>query len=313
MLCLIFLVFSCSTGTVDSECDNICCQTPCYEGPFDPPWLSAYDYGLEFWAATGVKLNNDNKVLETDHLLIYSDASEDWAKIEMGRIGEEVLELITGLFQVTPPEIGINDRYSKIEVYAMRRISSIGTVADINGYIDYAPDTYNTGIDPGWVREVAEHECTHTVQFRLGGTYSVVWCWFTEGLAEAVSDGGPFPPIRCWPEVEDFQNRSDSVNPIAIRVIEDIPDYETNPSQQAALYYPLFGLAVRYLVDPHGHGKTYLDIKSMFADIGGGMDFLQAFEIHMGMSVSTYETHFYEWMEVFLPKSCEQQVPGSMF
>lgn len=305
IILLILFLISCSTG--DGEpgvTDNICGQEPCYEGPFDEPWISAYDCGLEFWAATGVMLNNDNKVLETDHLLIYSDASEDWAKIEMGRMGEEVLAMIMGLFRVTPEEIGITDLYSKIEVYALRRINSFGTVADINGYIGYAPDTYNSAIDPAWIRETAEHECTHTVQFRLGGTYSVVWCWFTEGLAEAVSDGGPFPPIRCWPEVEAFLNQPGSVNPLTIRVIEDIPDYETNPSLMSSQYYPLFGLAVRWLLDPMGQAKSHVDVKHLFRDISAGMGFSEAFQKHMGISRDYYRDHFYELMQAYLPASC---------
>ena len=305
ILLILLLLTYCGTGDSRTDTiDNICGQEPCYEGPFEAPWISAYDTGLEFWAPTGVRLNNDNKVLETENLLIYSDASEDWAKIEMGRTGESALALIMGLFQVTPQEIGIVDLYSKIEVYSMRRLNSIGTRADINGYINWAYDTYNTAIEESWILETAEHECTHTVQFRLGGTYSVVWCWFTEGLAEAVSDGGVFPPIRCWQEVVVFQNQVGSVNPITIRFIEDIPDYETIPAQRSAEYYPMFGLAVRYLVDPEGLGKTYIDVKAMFVDIRAGMNFAEAFEIHMGMSLEYYEEHFYALMQAYLPAEC---------
>jgi hypothetical protein len=305
-LALAIALTGCSAGEGDAGGpDNICGQEPCYEGPFEAPWISAHDYGLEFWAATGALLTNDNRVLETEHLLIYSDASEDWAKIEMGRTGEEALALIMGLFQVTPEELGIVDMYSRIEVYSMRRLNNIGTVADINGYINWAHDTTNSSIDPSWVLETAEHECTHTVQFRLGGTYSVVWCWFTEGLAEAVSDGGMYPPLRCWPEVEAFRNRPNSVNPVSVRVLEDIPDWTSSNGAVASVYYPLFGLAVRWLLDPNGHGKTCIDVKQMFRDIAGGMDFFQAFQTRMGISMESYRDHFYGWMEGFLPDSCD--------
>lgn len=300
----IFLLLCCACESGSGITDNICGQEPCYQGPFDPPWLSAHDYGLEFWDPAGGLLTNDNKVLETEHLLIYSDASEDWAKIKMGRTGESALALIMGLFQVTPEELGIVDLYSKIEVYSLRRfITNSGTRADINGYINWAYDTYNSSIDPDSIVQSAKHECTHTVQFRLGGLYQEVWCWFTEGLAEAIS-GGVFRPITCWQEVEEWRQDPDHVNPISIRIPEDMPGWNINGGQTASEYYPVFGLAVRYLVDPQGYGGTCIQVKNMFRDIAGGMDFPQAFQKHMGMSLALFESHFWELMQAFLPPVC---------
>lgn len=302
----LLLCCACSSGEGESDViDNICGQTPCYEGPFEAPWLSAYDYGLEFWDPAGGRLTNDNRVLETGHLLIYSDASEDWAKIEMGRTGENALALIMGRFQVIPEEIGIVDLYSKIEVYSMRRVSAnSGTRADINGFVNWAHDTTNSWIEPDDIVRTGTHECTHTVQFRLGGAYSVVWCWFTEGLAEHLS-GGVFPSVACWPEVEAFQNQANSVNPLTIRYIDDIPNYDINPGAKAELYYPLFGLAVRWLLDPDGHGKTCIDVKQMFRDIAGGTGFEEAFQTRMGISQDYFRDHFYGLMREFLPPNCD--------
>jgi hypothetical protein len=303
----VFLLLLCACTSEDTGTDitgNICGQTPCYEGPFDPPWLSAHDTGLEFWDPAGGLLTHDNKVLETQHLLIFSDASEDWAKIEMGQTGESALAQIMGLFQVTPEELGITDLYSKIGVYSLRRVSAnSGTRADINGYINWAHDTYNSWIEPDDILRSGKHECTHTVQFRLGGLYQVVWCWFTEGLAEHVS-GGVFPPVTCWPEVEEWRQNPDHVNPVSIRVPEDMPGWSSNDGQTASQYYPLFGLATCYLVNPRGGGRTCIDVKNMFRDIAEGMDFPQAFQKHMGMELAFYESHFWELMQAFLPASC---------
>ena len=89
LLLVLALLVGCASGDGDSSTpDNICGQTPCYEGPFEAPWISAHDYGLEFWDPAGGLLKNDNRVLETENLLIYSDASDDWAKIEMGGPGK---------------------------------------------------------------------------------------------------------------------------------------------------------------------------------------------------------------------------------
>jgi hypothetical protein len=308
-LALCFLFAACSTADPGQDgTGNLCGQEPCYEGPFDPPWLSAHDHGLEFRDPAGGTLTNDNRVLETEHHLIYSDASEDTAKIEMGRTAEDALTLIMGLFQVTPEELGIVDLYSKIGVYAMRRIGS-GTRADRNGYINYAHDTHAGFVEPADIIHTAEHECTHTVQFRLGGAYAAVWCWFTEGLAEATGEEGVFPRIRCWPEAADFHDTAGTVNPVAVRVIEDMPGWDGDFTQTASLYYPMFGLAVRYLVDPRGWGKSHIDVKHMFSDMAAGMDFPQAFQTRMGMSLTFYEDHFWALMEAYLPTVCPEEQP----
>ena len=134
----------------------------------------------------------------------------------------------------------------------------------------------------------------------------VVGCWFTEGLAEAIGDGGVFQKIRCWPEVAAFRNRPDSVNPLTIRVIEEMPGWDGDFTETASVYYPMFGLAVGYLVDPRGLGRTYVDVKNMFRDIGAGMDFGAAFEIHMGISLENYRENFYTLMQAYLPAACPE-------
>ena len=76
LILLILFLISCSTG--DSEQDtieNICGQEPCYEGPFEPPWISAYDYDVWFVDQYQRTLTCDNRVLETENVLTFSDAS----------------------------------------------------------------------------------------------------------------------------------------------------------------------------------------------------------------------------------------------
>ena len=60
-------------------------------------------------------------------------------------------------------------------------------------------------------------------------------------------------------------------------------------------------LAAMNLVDVNGHGKTFADIKSVFLDVSVGVPFLTAFEDAFGMSVSEYETQFFDLMSDYLP------------
>jgi len=168
----------------------------------------------------------------------------------------------------------------------------------------WAYDSY-TYATPELIPDITEHECTHVVQFRLGGAFSRVWAWFCEGLAEHVSNGGPYKVIRCWQEVDDWRQAPGHVNPISIQYLEQIPDYDRIDWQRREEYYPIFGVAVRYLTDPGGHGKTPVDIKNLFIDIGHGLDFGAAFRNHIGMSLEYYQDHFYALMQAFLPASCD--------
>lgn len=300
---ILLLLFSCNSGDSGSNTvDNICGQEPCYEGPFDPPWKDAHLEGIEL--NFDINLTHDNRVLETDHFLVFSDASSDEAKIHMGETAETALNLIRDLFQINAPDLGILDLSTKIRVYSQRRDSSCGSSAYFSGFLAPAYDGSNPSCIE-FIPFIVKHELTHVVQFRLGGLYTEVWAWFTEGLAETVS-GGVYPPVTCWQEVDEWRQDPDHVNPVSIQTLDQIPDYDTIDWLRREQYYPIFGLAVRYLVDPKGLGKTLIDVKNMFRDIGRGMSFPQAFETHMGMSLAYYEEHFYALMEAYLPAQCDE-------
>lgn len=301
---ILIILFSCSScdSINDNGIDNICGQEPCYEGPFDPPWVDAHMEGIEL--NLDINLTHDNRVLETDHFLVFSDASSDEAKIQMGETAETALNLIRDLFQIGAPDLGILDLSTKIRAYSKRRDDSCGSSAYFNGFLAPAYDVSNPSCIE-LIPFIVKHELTHVVQFRLGGFYTQVWAWFTEGLAETVS-GGVYPPIICWQEVDEWRQDPGHVNPITIQYLEQIPDYNTIGWLRREQYYPVFGVAVRYLVDPKGQGRTLIDVRNMFSDIGNGVDFATAFETHMGMSLEYYEENFYNLIQAFLPAECEE-------
>lgn len=97
-------------------------------------------------------------------------------------------------------------------------------------------------------------------------------------------------------QMGEWRIPEDHINPISIHEWADFP----LPNERTGEYYPMFGLAVRYLLDENGQGKTILDVKAMFNDMLTTRDFATSFETYMGMSVGYYEENFFALMESFL-------------
>jgi hypothetical protein len=304
MLAMALVLSSCDRGGPGIP-DNICGQEPCYEGPFEPPWISAHDYGLTFTDQYRRELPCDNRVLETENVLTFSDASSDEVKIEYARMTEESLAEIMAFFNISDTrELGIIDLTTKFRIYS-DRYYNYDQAALPNGFLLMGLDNPVWGDRPvndpeffPWFRREVKHETTHVVQYCLGGIYSRVHFWFTEGVAEYVS-GGVYLPYTCWPEVEEWRNDHDNVNPISIREKSD------HPAAASGSFYRMYHLAVQYLLNPGGRGRTADDLKAMFADIGSGIQFAGAFELHMGLSLEEYQANFWEWMEAYLPATCD--------
>jgi hypothetical protein len=62
----------------------------------------------------------------------------------------------------------------------------------------------------------------------------------------------------------------------------------------------MFQLAVEYLVDEYGHGKTMEDFKNLFLDVRDGVAFRSAFKNRFEMSLSEYEAQFFDLMNDYL-------------
>lgn len=296
----VFSSSSCHDRFQDPD-TNICGQDPCYEGPFDPPWLSAYENDLEYVDENWHTLTCDNKVLETENALTFSDASDDWAKIEYARMTEVSFAEIKELFEIaTSAELGIVDRTTKMTIYS-NRYKVHRQNSKFNGFILYGLDSPEWGNMPQndpdfyvWYQRMVKHETVHVVEYYYTGAKGRTHEWFNEGLAEHVS-GGAFIPVTTWAQVEEWRQNPDHVNPITI--------YNSYPVDWTRVgeYYPMFHLAVRYLLDPRGRGRTYRDVKALFRAIGDeNLRFDEAFETHMGLVETEYEAHFYGWIEAYL-------------
>lgn len=59
-------------------------------------------------------------------------------------------------------------------------------------------------------------------------------------------------------------------------------------------------LAVEFLLDPNGLGESPEDLAAVMVDMGDGVSFAAAFENHIGISQSGYETQFFPMMDGYL-------------
>jgi hypothetical protein len=143
------------------------------------------------------------------------------------------------------------------------------------------------------------HELTYVVQSLLIGddNPALVDVWLTVGLAEAVSGGTAGGRISDFEQMDELRQQYGwSLNPIKMHR----HDYPVMEGIIYYYYYPMFQLAVEYLVDVNGYGKTFVDIKNLFLDVSVGVPFQTAFENRLGMKVEEYELQFFDLMSHYL-------------
>lgn len=251
----------------------------------------------------GERIMHDNRILETNHFLIYSDESSDDAKIRFAKIAEERMFEVFKAFNVqSGEELGIieSEQNTKLKLYSnVNTQFPYGGFAFRTGYVYYAldSDTYLHG-SQGF-KDIYEldikHESVHTIQFLTGlDNLPNLWpdVWFSEGIAVFISKNRS--PITTLSELNEWRNYTANDNPIKVHEWSDYPS-------QGRSYYQMFGMAVSYLLQESGHGKTTSDVLEMFRYMAESKDgFSAAFEEYMGMSLQYYEDNFWELITKYI-------------
>ena len=232
-------------------------------------------------------------------------------------MAEEALQEILGAFGIdSSEELGVHREVpaSKITIYSNFQ-DNHAQMAFPNGFILIGLDSphytgwsiYDTPQFPEWYRRIVKHETMHVLQWLLGLDWERTWpwsqrvgrtwpeFWFSEGISEYIS-GGTSEPIMTLAQLDAWRESSVHVNPIGVRLSEDAPV----PDSRIGDYYPMFGLAVRYLLDDAGLGRTLEDVKGLYLDMRTTVSFRESFESFMGVSVEEYEADFFELMEEYL-------------
>jgi len=271
--------------------------------PFDGSgeWTSDIPFILNH---VNQKIPHDNRIYETKHVLVFSDAGDDAVKRDFAKKAEKALEEVLQAFHISSPaDIGIFNQDSKITVYTMKN-GTHSQMAFPYGYLLHGLDShefYNwpKNMQPRFYKQM-KHETVHVVQFLLGvmpnsDRAKEPHRWFNEGIAEYIS-GGFFIPIQTREQYELWISRYPNVNPISIHQWSDLPI----PAGRVGEFYPMFGLAVKYLFDRNGLGRSPENVKNMFVELSeGNITFAVAFEKYMGISLYEYKETFFNRMEVY--------------
>jgi len=168
-----------------------------------------------------------------------------------------------------------------------------------------------SGRSPAEYYELVKHETVHTIQGILvrPALPKIHW-WFSEGLAVWLA--GPADPVPSYEALLAWPTRVTPPqppiqNPISVIGPGSSPASDINPSTHMPWmvtegYYPAFAGAVEYLMTPRplGAGNTLADVKDLFAAVGRGTDFEQAFDSTMNITEAEFEVRFDEIMSQFL-------------
>ncbi len=65
-------------------------------------------------------------------------------------------------------------------------------------------------------------------------------------------------------------------------------------------YYPMFELAVKYLLDPAGAAKPKPGIRNIYLDVRDGIPFAESFEDRLGIGLADYEDQFFDRVRRYL-------------
>ncbi len=269
--------------------------------PTSPPIPQVID-GL--WTVyTPFNWPHDGQPYTSTFCVVYSDGASYEMKQQMAAIADTRFRQILHLFNIRDLSGFIYPSgNSKIEIYINRHhpeniawaywggfIITIRSSAIIGHYYDYAVYT-------------ARHELTHDLEFLIEGREVLrSEVWFKEGIAVRVGciESTGWQTIDNLSELELWITQNQNVpgqgNPIKIHLHGDFP-----PGADRHRYYQFFELAVRYLLDPRGMGKSFQDVKWLFYDMREGRSFPAAFQEHFGISVGDYEREFYDRMRIYL-------------
>jgi len=197
---------------------------------------------------------------------------------------------------------------SKVDIYVNRlNTEYFGGFAYHGGAIVIAYDHPGYLPDQPWCANEIEHEVFHVVETLIEGSGILgADVWFREGIADYFAGNDlltSMADINGW--LETRRHLPGGGNPIGIHLWEDFPP-EVAAVRGQGLWYPMFELAVRYLMDPGGLGRSYIDVRNLFMALDGDQTrFAAAFEEHMGITVVEFESTFFERIQEFLESSSQ--------
>jgi hypothetical protein len=256
------------------------------------------------WYRSGFHWAHDGHPYESPNFIVYSDAASLAARREVAEIGEELLTSLKKDFELDETMFRFPYGQSKIHIYAYKDHYE----SDWGGWVywggllifslDHPERTQFGHTELDNYRRVVTHELMHVVEGLLKGTDNpdLVDVWLTEGIAEYMAGGTAGGSITSLAKLEDLVANYGELNPIAMHQYR-YPDIE---GIRFYYYYPMFELAVTYLLDPVGAGRTKSSIRDIYLDARDGKSFATTFEHHLGLGLVEYEDQFFHLIRAYL-------------
>jgi hypothetical protein len=276
------------------------------------PNLHALQYGGS-WIPIGFSFGHDGAPYESENFVVYSGFSHYEERQKVAEVLEECfVELDSALDVSSHEEYQYPEGRSRIDVLTLKHQGAevLWTGQSYRyGMIVHSADSPRfvaEGYDRMLYRQLLKHELMHVVEYLLVGTegdYRSTEKWLHEGIAMFLG-GAPPNQIRSAARVQSWQTAMSGYigggNPIKIKTPASYPAAVAEDATVLNEYYLLFELAVRYLVDPNGLGRSVVDMKNLYLDIRRGDSFTKAFEGRLQLSVADYEANFFDLMRDYL-------------
>jgi len=262
----------------------------------------------EAWSVyTPFKWTHNGKPYNSEHCIVYTDAASYELKTQVRNIADENFIEILQTFNFNNfTDFRYPPGNHKIEIYINRFHDENINWAYWGGFIiTIRPSDIHDTRYYNYVDYTSKHELMHIFEFLIEGTIELgTPTWFREGIAVYIGNMGTVgiqkidnsAELESW--IQQYKNMPGEGNPIKIRQWEDFPQ-SVRDQNQTGKYYPFFGLAMEYLIDEKGAGKSYQYILNLFYDVRNGIEFPVTFQLTFGFDVKEYETEFFNWMRIF--------------
>jgi hypothetical protein len=247
--------------------------------------------------------SHDGQPYSSTYCIVYSDEASYEMKQQLAEISDSRFSQIMQLFNFHDVSAF---RYppggSKIEVYINRNHPENIAWAYWGGFIITIRSSELIGYWYNYVVYTTRHELTHIFEFLIEGREVLgTDVWFKEGIAVHVGclENTGWQTIENLSELESWISQNQNVpgqgNPIGIHQNEDFP-----PGADRHQYYRFFELAMRYLLDRRGMGRSLSDVLNLFYDMREGISFPVSFRNNFGISLVDFENEFYDRMRAYL-------------
>jgi hypothetical protein len=247
---------------------------------------------------------HDGKPLAGENCIVYSDAAKDEAKLFISDKAENSFRELKELLQINNNDIFVFPSGThKLDFYANRfNLEYQGGFAYYGGALVISPDSPMYRPLEGWCANQIEHEMMHEIEYLIEARPPSLMTdvWFREGLADfyagntVITDVGK---LNAW--MASRITLPGEGNPVTIHSWNDFPS-QVQQEKTQGLWYPVFELAVRYILDNKGYGRSMTDIKELFLDLRSTNSFSLSFEMMTGTSLVNFESNFFNLIIPFL-------------